>query len=49
MNVHLTFAMTTLTVVLLVIAKEVFHPLVAVFLGMGGILFSAHKLKLLGD
>ena len=49
MNIHLTFAMTALTIVLLVVAKELIHPVVAVLLGMGGVLFSARKLKLLGD
>lgn len=49
MNIHVTFAITALTVVLIVIAKELIHPMVAVLLGMGCALFSARKLKLLGD
>lgn len=49
MNIHLTFAMTALTIVILVIAKELFNPLIAVLLGMGGVLFSVRKLNLLGN
>lgn len=46
MNTHVTFAVAALTVVLIIVAKELIHPGVALILAMGGILFSAIKLKL---
>jgi hypothetical protein len=46
MNFHLTFAVAALTIVLIIVAKELVHPGAALLLAMGGVLFSAFKLKL---
>lgn len=46
MNIHLTFAVTALTVVLIILAKELIHPMAAVVLAMCGVLYSGKKLKI---
>lgn len=46
MNFHVTFAVAALTVVLIIVAKELVHPGLALILAMAGAAFSAFKLRL---
>lgn len=46
MNVHLTFSVAVLTIVLIIVAKELVHPGLALILAFSGIVFSAFKLNL---
>jgi len=44
-NFHITFAVATLTVVLIIVARELFHPMLAVCLAAGGAFFALSKLS----
>jgi len=44
-NLNLTFAVATLTIVLIIVAKELVHPMFAVCLAAGVAFFAVSKLK----